>query len=116
MTTYVGTVVILFCLPFRDSVRVDGVGAASITEVSFQELSITSEEEANKMDPDTEVSKLQEELASLKQRKSELQQKKTRTESQQQLMDNYCQSLIDSSKSAGTGTLLSSKTIGMACG
>ena len=93
----------------------DGVGAASITEVSFQELSITTEEEANKMDPDTEVKKLQDELASLKQHKAELQQKKLRTESQQRLMDDYCQSLIDSSKSAGTGSLLSRETIGTAC-
>ena len=35
---------------FRDFVRVDGTGAASIMEVSFQEVSVLTEEQDNQSD------------------------------------------------------------------
>ena len=97
---------------FRDSVRVDGVGAASITEVSFQEIAVTKEEAADQIDPNTEVAKLQEQIDSLKHRIKELNQKKQRIEGHEVLLDDFCKSLIDSGKTLGTGALLNKETIG----
>lgn len=96
----------------RDSVRVDGVGAASITEVSFQEIAVTKEEANEQIDPNTEVAKLQEEIDSLRHRIKQLKQKKQRVEGHEVLLDDFCKSLIDSGETLGTGALVNKETIG----
>lgn len=91
----------------------DGVGAATITEVSFQEKPVTKEEKESVVDPDTELSQLRDQLAELQQQKTELEGKKKRIAQKQELMEGYCNSLMDSSENTESEPMLKKDSIGM---
>ncbi|XP_065920409.1 protein F37C4.5-like [Dysidea avara] len=88
----------------KDSVRVDGVGPASITEVSFQEISVTAEEEAQESS-NPEVTRLKEEKSSVNNQIAGLQMEKNRIEKQQTMLQSYANSITDSHKSNAAGQL-----------
>lgn len=97
----------------KDSVRVDGVGPASIVEVSFQEISITAEEEAQESN-NPEVTQLKEEKNLIEVTISGLQMEKRRIEKQQTMLQSYSESITDSHKSNAAvqlGQLLQKETI-----
>ncbi|XP_011409112.1 PREDICTED: uncharacterized protein LOC105316022, partial [Amphimedon queenslandica] len=94
----------------KDSVRIDGTGAASIMEVSFQDIPVT-EEQDNQSELKEEVHQLEEELTELDKKFNISTKRKDRLEEQTDLLDKYTNTLVSSGKGAGPVELVSRDTI-----
>lgn len=113
----------------KDSVRVDGIGPASITEVSFQvksrapqmnrlhaciitqEIAVT-EEVNDETNASEEVKELKQKVSDLQSEISLLSDSQERVSAQTNLLTKYSDGLLSAGKHANTADLLDVKTIG----
>jgi uncharacterized protein (TIGR02231 family) len=94
----------------KDTVRVNGIGAASITEVSFQEIPVT-EQQDDQSQLKEEVTILKGELSTIKEKLASLSKEKQRIESQKNLFQRYSSNLLSLSKKMNPKKLTEESTV-----
>jgi uncharacterized protein (TIGR02231 family) len=94
----------------KDSIRVDGIGPASITEVSFHEVPVTEEEDRS-ANASAEVAGLEQRQADLVFSQEQVQQDITRLATQFQLLNDFSTNLISSGENSSTTALTDMKTV-----
>lgn len=94
----------------KDSVRVDGIGPASITEVSYQELAISEEEDTKVSNSEKEI-ELKDKIRQTEESIRDVEQKRERMKAQESMIAEYAEKLISAGKDAKARDLLGADTI-----
>lgn len=94
----------------KDSVRVDGIGPASITEVSYQEVAVT-EEEDTQASASAEVVVLEERIAELGRSLEGMGRRVTRLEGQKDMLEKYSNGMFAAGEKSDGADLVSQKTV-----
>lgn len=94
----------------KDSIRVDGVGPASIIEVSFQDMPVTGEED-RAANARTKVADLEQRQDDLLCRQKTVDQEIARLEAQASLLDKFSTNLISAGGDGSTAALADKKTV-----